>query len=211
MSKSNAFSHLTLEERRIILTGIINGSTKTAIAQTIGKDKSTVGKEIKLHRALTHKCRMPLECNNYRKCSLGRQCTPDCSKYEPFHCPRRDRTPGACNGCPDWSYCRFDKYQYCPEDAQMDYRTTLIDSREGVNLTSKEARAMADIIKPLLKQGQSPFQIVTGHPELGISEKTLYNYIEMDVFHEIAGITVMDLRRQVSRRIPVNVKSCAYP
>ena len=202
MSKSNAFSHLTLEERRIILTGIINGSTKTAIAQTIGKDKSTVGKEIKLHRALTHKCRMPLECNNYRKCSLGRQCTPDCSKYEPFHCPRRDRTPGACNGCPDWSYCRFDKYQYCPEDAQMDYRTTLIDSREGVNLTSKEARAMADIIKPLLKQGQSPFQIVTGHPELGISEKTLYNYIEMDVFHEIAGITVMDLRRQVSRRIP---------
>ena len=30
MSESNAFSHLTLEERRIILTGIVNGSTKTA-------------------------------------------------------------------------------------------------------------------------------------------------------------------------------------
>lgn len=83
----------------------------------------------------------------------------------------------------------------------MDYRTTLIDSREGVNLTSQEAKAMADIIKPLLKQGQSPFQIVTNHPELGICEKTLYNYIENDVFHEIAGITVMDLRRQVSRKI----------
>ena len=83
----------------------------------------------------------------------------------------------------------------------MDYRTTLIDSREGVNLTSQEAKAMADIIKPLLKQGQSPFQIIANHPELGISEKTLYNYIENDVFHEIAGITVMDLRRQVSRRI----------
>ncbi len=83
----------------------------------------------------------------------------------------------------------------------MDYRTTLIDSREGVNLTSQEAKAMADIIKPLLKQGQSPFQIVTDHPELGISEKTLYNYIENDVFHELAGITVMDLRRQVSRKI----------
>ena len=77
MSVSNAFSHLTLEERRIILTGITNGSTKTAIAQTIGKDKSTVGKEIKLHRALTHKCKMPLECNNYRKCDFGRQCTAD--------------------------------------------------------------------------------------------------------------------------------------
>lgn len=58
MSANNSFSHLTLEERRIILTGITNGSSKTAIAQTIGKDKSTVGKEIKLHRSLTHKCKM---------------------------------------------------------------------------------------------------------------------------------------------------------
>lgn len=209
MSNLNSFSHLTLEERRIILTGIINGSTKTAIAQTIGKDKSTVGKEIKLHRTLTHKCKMPLECINYRKCPFNRQCTSDCPEYIPFRCSRRDRTPGACNGCSNWSHCRFDKYQYCPEDAQMDYRTRLIDSREGVNLTSQEAKAMADIIKPLLKQGHSPFQIVTNHPELGICEKTLYNYIENDVFHEIAGITVMDLRRQVSRRLSKK-KSKAY-
>ena len=201
MGAANAFSHLTLEERRIILTGITNGSTKTAIAQTIGKDKSTVGKEIKLHRALTHKCKMPLECINYRGCPFGRQCTPDCPEYEPFHCSRRDRSPGACNGCPNWSHCRFDKYQYCPEDAQMDYRTTLVDSRQGVNLTVQEAKDKAAIIGPLLKQGQSPYQIITDHPELGISEKTLYNYIEGDIFHEIAGITVMDLRRQVSRKI----------
>ena len=68
MKTQNSFSHLTLEERRIILAGITNGSTKTAIAQTIGKDKSTVGKEIKLHRSLTYKCKMPLECNHYKKC-----------------------------------------------------------------------------------------------------------------------------------------------
>ena len=202
MKTLNSFSHLTLEERRIILTGITNGSTKTAIAQTIGKDKSTVGKEIKLHRTLTHKCKMSLECNHYKKCVYGRQCTSDCPEYSPFRCSRRDRSPGACNGCSNWSRCHFDKYQYCPEDAHMDYRTTLIDSREGVNLTVQEAKQMAAIIAPLLKQGQSPYQIVTNHPELGISEKTLYNYIENDVFHEIAGITVMDLRRQVSRKLP---------
>ena len=84
----------------------------------------------------------------------------------------------------------------------MDYRTTLVDSREGVNLTVQEAKQMASVIAPLLKQGHSPYQIVTNHPELGISEKTLYNYIENDVFHEIAGITVLDLRRQVSRKLP---------
>lgn len=209
MCESNTFSHLTLDERRIILTGIKNGSSKTAIARTIGKDKSTVGKEIKLHRTLTHKCKMPLECNNYKKCPFERQCTPDCSKYSPFHCSRRDRTPGACDGCSNWSHCRFDKYQYSPELAQKDYRDTLVDSRVGVNLTSGEAKTMADIIRPLLRQGQSPYQILTNHPELGICEKTLYNYIEGDVFHEIADITVMDLRRQVSRRLPKK-KACEY-
>ena len=86
MKTQNSFSHLTLEERRIILAGITNGSTKTAIAQTIGKDKSTVGKEIKLHRTLTHKCKMPLECTHYKKCVYGRQCTPDCPEYSPFRC-----------------------------------------------------------------------------------------------------------------------------
>ena len=209
MKTPNAFSHLTLDERRIILTGIKNGSTKTAIARTLGKDKSTIGKEIKLHRTLTHKCSLPLECSNYRKCTFERRCTADCPHYVPFRCPRRDRSPGACNGCANWQRCRFDKYQYSPETAQMDYITTLVDSRQGVNLTAKEAQAIAATIGPLLKQGQSPFQIVTGHPELGICEKTLYNYIEGDVFHEIAGITVMDLRRQVSRKLP-RKKANAY-
>lgn len=201
MSSPNAHSHLTLEERRIILAGITNGSTKSAIAETIGKDKSTVGKEIKLHRILKFKCKLPLECSNYRRCPYGRKCTPDCPEYEPFRCRRRDRSPGACNGCSSWSSCRFGKYQYVPEDAHADYRKTLVDSRLGVNLTSGEAKEMAEIIGPLLRQGQSPYQIVTNHPELGISEKTLYNYIEGDVFHEVAGITVMDLRRQVSRKM----------
>lgn len=209
MSTTNSFSHLTLQERRIILTGITNGSSKTAIAQTIGKDKSTVGKEIKLHRTLTYKCKMPLECNNYRKCVHGRLCTLDCPEYSPFKCSRRDRTPGACNGCSNWSKCRFDKYQYCPEDAHIDYRTTLVDSRQGVNLTVQEAKAISDVIAPLLKQGLSPYQILASHPELGISEKTLYNYIKDGVFHEIAGITALDLRRQVSRRLPKK-KSCEY-
>ena len=201
MKTQNSFSHLTLEERRIILSGITNASTKTAIAQTIGKDKSTVGKEIKLHRSLTHKCKMPLECNHYKKCVYGRQCSPDCPEYTPFYCSRRHRSPGACNGCSNWSRCRFDKYLYCPEDAHMDYRTTLIDSREGVNLTIQEVKQMASVIAPLLKQGQSPYQIITNHPKLCISEKTLYNYIENNVFREIAGITVLDLRRQVSRKL----------
>ena len=37
MKKSNAGKHLTREERVIIETGIRNGSTKSAIADTLGK------------------------------------------------------------------------------------------------------------------------------------------------------------------------------
>lgn len=206
---SNANSHLTLEERRIILTGITNGSTKTAIAQTIGKDNSTIGKEIKAHRILTSKCPLPLECASYRKCVYGRQCTPDCPDYVPFHCSRRDRTPGACNGCANRSKCRFDKYDYKPEEAQKAYRERLVDSRVGVNLTSSEAKKMADTIGPLLKQGLSPYRILQAHPELNVCEKTLYNYIESGIFHEVAGIAALDLRRQVSRKLS-KAKAAAY-
>ena len=206
MNHSNAFSHLTLEERRIILTGISNGSTKSAIAKTIGKDRSTVAKEIRLHRTLSHKCKMPLECNHYRKCVHGRQCTPDCPEYSPFRCSRRDRSPGACNGCSNWSRCRFNKFRYSPEDAHLDYRSTLVDARRGVNLTVQEAISMASLIAPLLRQGLSPYQILAIHPELNISEKTLYNYIESGVFREIAGITSLDLRRQVSRKLPRSIR-----
>ncbi len=41
--------HMSYSDRQIIETAIENGSTKQAIATTLGKDKSTIGKEIKLH------------------------------------------------------------------------------------------------------------------------------------------------------------------
>ncbi len=192
---------LTLEERKIIETGIRNGSKKTAIADTIGKDKSTIGKEIRLHRTLSHKCHLPLECSAYGKCIHNRNCTVQCPDYVPFRCSRRDRSPGACNGCSKYSRCRFDKYTYDAAAADRAYRTLLVDAREGVNLTTAQAKEIAAVVGPLLKQGLSPYHIITAHPELGISEKTLYNYIEWHVF-DIAGIKDIDLRRKVSRKLP---------
>ena len=61
---------------------------------------------------------------------------------------------------------------------------------------------MAQTILPLLKQGLSPYHIISSHPELGICEKTLYNYIENGIFQLVSDISVMDLRRQVSRKLP---------
>ena len=190
---SNPYTHLTLQDRIIIAAGISNGSSKTAIADTIGKDKSTVGKEIRLHRFLKYKCRLPRECAAYKKCPSDRNCTPDCPDFVPFRCRRRDRTPGACNGCSRYSGCRFNKYWYNPQDAEKDYRSTLVGTRTGVNMTAAEAKEKAQIIKPLLDQGQSPYDILQAHPELDMSEKTLYTYIESDLFHEINGACSLDL------------------
>ena len=81
MASSNKHLHITLDERKIIETGIFNGSTRTAIARTIGKDKSTVGREIDLHRYISHKFPLPLECTNYSHCRLGRHCRPGFKQF----------------------------------------------------------------------------------------------------------------------------------
>lgn len=200
MSTVSYNKHLTEADRQIIAQGILNNSSKADIARVLGKDKSTIGKEIKLHRVLKYKSSLPLDCANYKTCTHRRQCTLQCPDFVPFACRRRDRSPGACNGCKDVNRCRHDKFYYDPKLAHLAYRETLIDSRQGVNITVEEAKAKAEIIKPLLNQGLSPYQIVTLHPELKMSEKTLYTYIEENIF-SVAGISALDLRRQPSRKL----------
>ena len=208
MTSSNKNTHLTYAERTIIETGIRNGSSKVSIANTLGKDKSTIGKEIRLHRFCSMKCNMPLECINYKKCKLGRACKPTCTNYIAFTCSRRDRSPGACNGCTKAHSCHFNHYKYDPVQADCEYRQKLHSSREGINITEDRLVEIGRIIEPLIKQGQSPYAILKAHPELDVSEKTIYTYIENRSFKN-AGIDIvsLDLRRQSSRKITEKKKN----
>lgn len=199
MSSNNKNLHLTVQERIIIEKGIENGSTKAAIALTISKDKSTVGKEIKKHRELVHKSSYKINCANMKNCSHNHVCD-NCADFKPFTCNRRDRSPGACNGCSKYTHCRYDKYRYKADFSHKKYREDLVDSRTGINMSYEECKAMADIIVPLIKAGHSPYHIVTNHPELNISEKTLYNYIENGIFREF-GLLDIDLRIKTKRKI----------
>jgi IS30 family transposase len=199
MSSNNKNLHLTVQERIIIEKGIENGSTKAAIALTIGKDKSTVGKEIKKHRELVHKSSYKINCANMKNCSHNHVCD-NCADFKPFTCNRRDRSPGACNGCSKYTHCRYDKYRYKADFSHKKYREDLVDSRTGINMSYEECKSMADIIVPLIKAGHSPYHIVTNHPELNISEKTLYNYIENGIFREF-GLLDIDLRIKTKRKI----------
>lgn len=199
MSRNNKHTHLTLQERIIIETGIENGSTKAAIALTVGKDKSTIGKEIKAHRYLVHKCSYIPACANMKKCSHNHVCD-NCKDFKPFQCSRRDRSPGACNGCSKFNNCRYDKYKYSAEISNTEYRSDLVESRIGINMTYDELKSLADIVVPLIKAGQSPYQVIANHPELNISKKTLYNYIENGIFRDF-GLIDIDLRIKTKRKI----------
>lgn len=199
MSSNNKNLHLTVQERIIIEKGIENSSTKAAIALTISKDKSTVGKEIKKHRELVHKSSYKINCANMKNCSHNHVCV-NCADFKPFTCNRRDRSPGACSGCSKYTHCRYDKYRYKADFSHKKYREDLVDSRTGINMSYEECKAMADIIVPLIKAGHSPYHIVTNHPELNISEKTLYNYIENGIFKEF-GLFDIDLKIKTKRKI----------
>ncbi len=206
MAASNKYNHLTLDERRIIEIGITNGSSKKAIADTLGKDKSTIGKEIKAHRVCTYRSSYPVDCALFPHCKnkATQQCSPlKCPDYKMFVCKRRDRSPGACNGCDSIRGCRYDKYTYHAYNADNEYHDLLVNARIGVNASLSEIRKLGELIKPLLEQGQSIYAILENHPEIDVCEKTLYNYIEDGVFQN-AGISIncTDLKRQVSRRMP---------
>ena len=193
-------SHLTLEQRKIIQTGIENNSTKASISRTIGKDETTIAKEIRKHRTLKPRntFNRPILCAKRKFCDR-KICFPACSEFEKPNCNRRDKSPGACNKCQNSPKCHLDKYFYNAVKAHEEYHCDLVDFREGINITTKERTEIADVIAPLLKQGQSVHQLLSAHKEITQSERTIYHYIESGVFKDF-GIDNFSLKEQVNRR-----------
>ena len=199
-------THLTLNNRKIIQAGIENDSTKADIARTIGKDATTVAKEIRKHRELKPRnaFNRPVLCEKMKSCPQ-KPCVKKCEFYQEPKCNRRDKSPGACNKCSKMSKCHLDKYFYNAANAHEKYRRDLVDFREGINLTTKERDSIAAIIAPLLNQGQSVHQILSAHPEIKQCEKTIYTYIESGVFNE-SGVDNFSLKEQVNRKLPKKYK-----
>lgn len=191
-------THLTLQDRQIIQKGIESRSSKVAIAQTIGKDPTTVAKEIRKHRDLKRRNAFNQKhiCVHIKECH---GCKRKCSRYEEQKCSKRDRSPGACNKCPDISKCRLDKYFYNANAAHEQYKYELVASREGINITESQRDEIANIIVPLINQGQSIYQILSTHKEINLSEKTIYNYIDMGVFKKY-GLINLSLKEKVVRK-----------
>ena len=192
--------HLTYDERCKIEECINKGLRKFEIANEIDKSTSTILREIRKNRILKPRKifnENPFNCIYLKDC---RVCTGKCKYYKTESCSRRDKYIGACNNCPDIKKCKLDQYFYKAKIAHQQYRETLVDAREGVNLTTSELFSIAHIICPLINQGQSIYTILENHPEIGLCAKTLYNYIEMGLFRDW-GISNLSLKRKVKRKI----------
>ena len=125
IKKNNKYNtHLTLDERLIIQTGIENQSSKKAIALTIGRVSTTISKEIKRNRIYK-----PPRYNGRFK-----------TQQQVDLCKHRDRSPGACNGCSAFSHCKKTRYYYDAKKADEQYRLKLVSSREGIIITEDKRR-----------------------------------------------------------------------
>ena len=151
--KSSVISHLNLSDRMRIESGLARGETFKSIASEIGKDPSTVSKEVR--RFLDwHDGRVAAEpgnnCRHYSTCTFDLMCIEDCSGYckdcyrhacnhlcnrfEPLDCQHLKCAPYVCNGCSLQSDCILTKYFYVAEEAQERYEKLLVDSRSGINM-----------------------------------------------------------------------------
>ena len=192
--------HMILEDRVKIETGLNAGKFLKDIALELGKDPTTIAKEIKKHRIQqphsgfgekNRRCAIMASCHRtnlcysaaahcHKECKRCNRCTSHCPDYVPFdyHCPKTDKAPFVCNACPKRSSCRLDKAYYRAATAQKEYRTLLVGSRVGLNISEADLALLDETVSPLIRQGQSPYMILQNHPEITICEKTLYNYID---------------------------------
>ena len=196
--------HLTLEDRLFIEKSLNEHKSFREIARYLCKDPSTISKEVWKHRIVNtfnrgsfnnpynfcihrYKCRKTNACDKLiicdTLCRSCHRCNNVCSRFEREHCRQIEKAPYVCNGCsrPRHMCTIQTKYDYNAKAAQRHYGELLVSSRKGVNLTRKEFKQLNETVTPLIAQGQSPYMIITNHPELGISVKTLYNYIDQGI------------------------------
>lgn len=211
--------HMDINERSDIQTMLTAGCSFAAIARSIGRDKTTVSKEVKKHRtsrksgALGNKfnnCANRFTCKHendacpacntrrLRKCRTCSSCLTSCSDFIEEKCRLLERPPYVCNGCDRLRKCTLEKSYYYALTAQKAYDETLSESRKGVVITEGEICSLNSLLVPLIRnQGQSVHHIFISHKdEIMMSEKKLYKLIN-DGILEVRNI---DLPVKVKRR-----------
>ena len=217
--------HLTAEERKVIEDSLNHKMSYASIAQALGKDPTTISKEVKSHVVVRrdgvfgknyNNCKHQFFCKRSALCDLCtspqkhvlcRNCTmcnQHCPDFEPVTCSRRKKTAHVCNGCGFARECNFEKKFYKAAKAQQEYRTLLSESRSGIGFTEDELKSLDDKVSTLIRQGHSPHNVsVNNRDTLMVSKNTIYRLID-------AGLITaknLDLPRKVRYKARKRKKS----
>lgn len=230
MSKNK---HLVLADRCVIEQGLNNRSSFKEIGALVGKDCTTISKEVRNHICFVKKgapyrnfndcvhrfhCHysgdLCDECTRKQKktCSLCGKCTSVCPDYVKEECSFLKKPPYVCNGCPKRNACTLEKHLYIAHDAQREYELVRSESRSGFNITDQEKELLDLVFTPLLKNGQSIHHVMVNNADrIPRCLKTMYRYVDGGVL----GARNIDLPRKVRFRprkaisVPLKVdKAC---
>lgn len=196
--------HLTLDDRICIAASLDKGESFKSIALSLGKDCTTISKEVRNHlifkktgaqgRAF-NACRLRYNCDRHHLCRScirsGRRiycwscqyCNKNCPDFLEEKCSALAKPPYVCNGCKNLKTCSLEKCFYQARYADDEYRKTLSDSRQGLSLSEREIRRLDSIISPLIMKGQSPHHIcVSNRDSIMVSESTIYRLFSYNAF-----------------------------
>jgi IS30 family transposase len=160
ISKKN--KHMILDDRIEIQDCLNHGMTFKAIAQRIGKDQTTVSKEVKKH----------LTVETSTVSWVNRSGTAE----NPI-CPSLLKAPFVCNPCKKrHTRCAFQKQLYHAKAAQSAYELLLCDAREGIPLNKDAFYEMDRVVSDGIKRGQHLYHIMKTN-DLGVSQSTIYRHL----------------------------------
>ena len=210
--------YTTFEERLEIENGLRENLSFGEIAKRLGKDRSTVSREVKkyavteksgygvaAYNACVHRpnCTKSYVCKgecgrkSVKYCKLCGRCNDFCPEYEEQTCIIRLKPPYVCNACEERNRCALEKTIYSATTAQKMADRNISESRRGVFAVESELAALNELVTPLILQGHSVHQIYANNMDsLMCSEKTLYNYIDNGFF----DARNIDLPRKVRYR-----------
>lgn len=198
--------HLSFDDRLEIEKGLKSNLSFKKIGATIGKDCTTVSKEIRNHITFQDKGapgRSFFDCAKRYNCEFrtkGILCnSQNCEHYIKETCQKLLKPPYVCNGCENRNKCTLSKRIYDASYSQKEYNNTLIESREGISYNEKEINTLNKILKPLIvDKGQSIHNAyINNKDKIMCSEKEIYLLIDNNVL----DIKNIDLPRKVRRRL----------
>lgn len=208
-------SRLTLSERIVIESGIYQKLKLSEIAKKIDVSPGTVSREIRANRTIVmgfHPfgkdcifagvCKKKGLCKKkdcFKLCVLCREydCRESCMRYNNTPCSTLSKPPYVCNVCTNRRKCKADRAYYTAQQADATAKRRYSESRSKIQTRGKELEELDELVSPLIMKGQPLTHIWSEHKEeLGISQRTLYRYIDLGVLK----VGNMDLRRKVSYR-----------